>query len=393
MRGNAGQSARGRTSIGHLRRHWHAEVPIGAWPVEVTHKGSLFGGLFILVFGTIWGGFPVFGMLQQGAPDLSRPENWLFLLFPVFGLGILLYGLHLLLWRKTVTLDGLFVAVGERGLFGSRSWQEPLTAYRGVLSRSRRVQTKNSSYTLYLVELLHGDPKRTINLYTARRQEGWRAKWEAYARWLKLPALEQGESGVVARDVEDLDKPVAELIDEGKVAVDYDILKQRAEGLAVDIEGEAVVATRTRPQVSLLGMLLFLAFPAAFLYIGFFLGEGDAVDEMGRLVVGAMGVLFGALILAGLVWDRLTRRRLRIAPDRLTVTSVGPWGEGRGRSLDAGEIEGVRVAREHENRRPAVLIQGDRRTLAFGRGLPEGSLEFLRNAVLAKIAKHHGRRA
>ena len=391
MRGNIGQSAKGRASIGHLRRHWHAEVPIGAWPVVVTHKGSLFAGLFITVFGTVWGGFPVFGMMQHGAPDLDRPENWLFLLFPVIGVGIVLYGLHRLLWRKTVTLDGLFVAVAERGLFGARSWQEPLTGYRGVLSRSRRVHTKNSNYTLYLVELLHRDSKRTINLYTARRRESWRAKWEAYARWLKLPALEQDEGSVVARDVEDLDKPVAELIDEGKVAVDYDALKQRAEGLAVDIEGDAVVATRTRPQVSLLGMLLFLAFPAVFVYVGFFLGEGDAVDRIGRLVVGAMGVFFGVSILAGLVWDRLTRRRLRIAPDRLTVTAVGPWGESRSRSLDAGEIEGVRVGREHENRRPAVLIQGDRQTLAFGRGLPEASLEFLRNAVLAKIAKHHSR--
>ena len=390
MRGNVEHSA-GRTSFGQLRRHWHAEVPIGAFPVEVTHTGSLFGGLFITVFGAVWGGFPVFGMLQHGAPDLDRPENWLFLVFPVVGVGIVLYGLHRLIWRKTITLDGLFAAVAERGLFGARSWQEPLTGYRGVLSRSRRVHTKNSSYTLYLVELLHGDSKRTINLYTARRQEGWRAKWEAYARWLKLPALEEGESGVVAREIEDLDKPVAELIDEGKVAVDYDVLRQRAEGLAVDIEGDAVVATRTRPQVSLLGTLLFLVFPAAFLYVGFFLGEGDAVDRIGRLVVGAMGILFGALILAGLVWDRLTRRRLRIAPNRLTVTAIGPWGESRGRSLEAGEVEGVRVAREHENRRPAVLIQGDRQTLAFGRGLPEGSLEFLRNAILAKIAKHHSR--
>jgi hypothetical protein len=388
MRGNAGQPT-GRASFGHPRRRWHAEMPIGAFPVEVTHRGSLFGGLFILVFGTIWGGFPVFALLQQIAPDLSRPENWLFLLFPLLGLGILLYGLHLLLWRKTVILDGLFVAVAERGLFGSRSWQEPLTGYRGVLSRSRHVRTKNSSYTLYLVELLHGDPKRTVNLYTARRQEGWRGKWEAYARWLKLPALEEGEGDVVAREVEDLDKPVAELIDEGKLAVDYDILNQPAEGLAVDFEGDAVVATCTRPQVTLLGLLLFLAFPAVFLYVGFFLGEGDAVDRIGRLVVGAMGILFGGLILAGLVWDRVTRRRLRIAPDRITVTTFGPWGEGRGRSLEAAEVEGVRVAREHENRRPAVLIESDKRTLAFGRGLPEASLQFLRNAVLAKIAKHH----
>ena len=392
METTVGQTAAGGRNSGHRRRHRHAEVPIGDWPITVTHKGSLFAGLSTLVFGAVWGGLPVFGLLQEGGPDLGRPENWLFLLFPAIGLGILLFGLHQLLWRETVTLDGLFVAVTERGLLGATSWREPITGYRGVLSQIRRVKTRNSSYTLYIVDLRHDDPKRTVNLYTASRQEGWRAKWEAYARWLKLPALEEDEIGLVAREVEDLDKPVADLIDEGKVTVDYDILHRPAEGLAVDFEGETVLATRTRPQVSVLGILLFLAIPAAFLFIGFFLGDGDGVDRFGRWVVGAMGVFFGALILAGLAWDRLTRQRLRIAPDRITVTAIGPWGESPGRSLAAGEIEGVRVGREHQNRRPAVLIDSDRQRLTFGRGLPEPSLDFLRNAVLAKIAKHHGDR-
>jgi len=237
-----------RIRLGGRGRQW--ELPIGERPVTVTRTGSTFGGLFMVVFALLWGGLPTMALIQNGLPGAGQPENWLFLIFPVIAIGILAFGLRQLLWRKTITLDDLFVTVEERGLFGTESWQEQLTAYRGVLSRSRRVKTKNSSYTLYLVDLLHDDSKRTINLYSARSKRDWRAKWEAYARWLKLPAVEQADGGVVARDVADLDKPVAALIREGKLEVDYGQLQERAEGLAVDIEGDALVVTRTGPELA-----------------------------------------------------------------------------------------------------------------------------------------------
>ena len=45
---------------------------------------------------------------------------------------------------------------------------------------------------------------------------------------------------MVRRDAGDLDKSVGELIQEGKVDIDYDTLSRPAEGLAVDIEGDAI---------------------------------------------------------------------------------------------------------------------------------------------------------
>jgi hypothetical protein len=384
--------------IGHIQRHLHVEVPIGPLPVTVTHKASLFGGLFIVVFALAWGGLPVFGMVQHGLPDMAEnPANALFFLFPALGVGILLYGLHLLVWRKTVTLDELFVTVEARGIFGAKRWQEPLTAYQGVLSRTRRISTKNSSYTLYLVDLSHPDEKRSVNLYTARSERDWRAKWEAYARWLKRPALQEGEEGLVARRAEDLDKPVAELIREGKLEVDRARLSEGAEGpaardLAVEVAGERVVVTRRWPQLSLVGALVFILFPLIFVYFGFFHGEAPwPIDWL----IGGLGIFFEVLLVAGIVWDRLSRQRLAVGPEAVTVNTA--WrlgrsgGETRGRSLAVAEVESVTVARRDKGQRPAVVVAGDRESLSFGRGLSKESLAYLEALILATIEKHHVR--
>ena len=372
-------------SINLTQRGRGSEIPIGALPVSVTRKGNLFGGLFVLVFAVAWGGLPVYGMLQHGLPDLAQPENWLFFLFPSLAVGIVLLGLHLLIWRRTVTLDSLFVTVEQRGVFGRKTWQEPRTAYQGVLKRSRRVSTKNASYTLYLVDLLHPDAERRVNLYTARSDRDWRAKWESYARWLKLPALEEGPDGLVARQSADLDKPVAALIAEGKVKIDRDALKGPAEGLTVAAGADGLVVTRTGSELAWWGALLLIGFPLIFVYVGFFL---DDVPRGVGWLFGGMGLVFEALILAGVVWDRISRQRLRLGPEGLTVNALSPWGETRGKTLALAEIESVRLGRRaQESRSAALLIAADRQTLAFGRRLPKTTLAFLENLILSEIAR------
>lgn len=389
--GRTGSEEPAGTTISYLARHRHAEVPIGPRPVTVVHRGSAFLGLFMLVFGAVWGGFPLFGLLSHGAPDLSQPVNWLFLIFPVVGLGIVLYGLHRLVWRKTIALDDLFATVAERGLFGAKTWQEPLTAYRGVLRRSRQVSTKHSSYTLHLVDLHHADESRCLNLYASRRRDGWRTKWEAYARWLDLPALEAGEDGPVVRDVDALDASIGDLIKEGEVAFDPSALHRRSDDLIVTEDAQGLVVTRARPQVTLFGLLLLIAVPGVMIYFGFYY-EGGGIDAAGRLGLGIMGSIFAAVALAGIIWDRIARRRLRVTSEHVRVSTVGPWGETRGRSLAIAEIESVKVAAQHKNGRTGVLIEGDRGLLAFGASLPAPALDHVRSLILARIAERTRRR-
>lgn len=371
----------------NISRH-QVEFPMDSQPATLTRRGSKALGIILIGFAAIWGGFPTVMLLKSLHEIGQKPELLATLLFPVLGTALALYGLHTLLWRKAITIDKYFVSVEESGLRGARQWQEMLQSYRGVKSRTRRVRTKNSSYTLYIIELLHEDDDKTIRLYTSRSERNWRGKWEAYARWLKLPALEEGLQGLVARDVEDLDKSVAELIDEGKVEVDYEVLKQKAEGLAVDIEGDDLVVTRTGPQNGLLVSLLMLAFPLIFVYIGFFF---DDIPLAFGLIFGFAGLFFEALFIAAVVWDRISRHRLRIGPKTLRVCTIGPKGETKGKTMPVAAVETVQVARRERQSAAQVMISSDRKKLRFGNGLPQASLEFAANAVLAKIAKHNGR--
>ena len=237
-----------------------------------------------------------------------------------------------------------------------------------------------------MVELHHADDKRNVTLYASRDESEWRQKWEAAARRLGLKALEDSEDGLLERAPEDLDKSVAELIEEGKVAVDYAVLQHKAAGIAVDMDGDTVVVTRQRPQNTLVGALIFLAFPLVFIWVGFY---SDAPVPINWLF-GGLGLLFETLILLGVAWDLLSRRRLRVGPQRVRVCSVSRWGETKGKSLAVADIETVKLGREDgRSASPGLMLAGDRGKLSFGRRLPDDTLEFLRNLVLAKIEKHH----
>lgn len=363
-------------------RRWR--IDLSAVPVEAHQAGSRFGGLLLIVFALLWGGLPTIGLYSALQSAEMGADSAIFLLFPLIGLGIFLLGVRALVWRRTLAFDGQAFTVSERGITGQKTWTEPLTAFDGVLRSTRKVRTRRSSYTLYLIDLVHPDPVRSINLYSDTRESGFRAKWEEYARQLNLPALEQGEGGVLRREATDLDKSLGELLREGKVEVDYDAMARPAEGLAVDVEGDTVVITRTGPKNPWWGSLLAVSFPLIFVGVGFFAPD---VDPLGRVVFAGAGILFELLFLAGVYDDLTSRARLRIGPGEVQSSKVKAAGEVSRKTIPAAEVESVHVGKKQNEWRPAVIIASDRETVRFGGGLPRPSLDFVCNTIMAKIAE------
>lgn len=363
-------------------RRWRIDL---SSPPVVAHKaGSRLGATFLILFALFWGGAPAVGLYSTVRSGDIGPEIAILLIFPIFGVAIFLFGIHNWLWRRSVTYDGHAFTVTERGLRGEKSWTEPLSAYDGVMRSTRRVKTRNSSYTLYMVDLVHPDSDRKINLYTDTSETGFRGIWESYARQLRLPAFDQGEGGMVRREAADLDKSVGELIAEGKIDIDYDALARPASGLAFDIEGDTIVITRTGPQNSWPASLMAVLFPLIFVGVGFF---APGLDLVGRVIFGGMGLLFELLFAIGVYKDLTTRERLRVGPDGLRASRAGPRGESERKHIPDDEIEAITVKRKENRWRPAVEISGDRETLRFGRGLPRNSLDFVMHTILAKIAE------
>lgn len=374
-------------SLGGRSRPW--EMDLSTVPAEQVQTGSRVFGVFIVVFALFWGGAPILGFLSTLQSGGFGVESLLFLVFPVIGLGLLLFGVHSLVWRRRIAFDGTAFTVVEQRLKGTKAWREPLSAYQGVLRHTRRVRSRNRSYTLYMIDLVHPDGDRKINLYTATTETGFRGKWEAFARRLGLPALEAGAGGMVRRDAEDLDKPAGELIEEGKIEIDYDALARPAPGLAVSFEGDVAVLTRTGPVSPWWGSLGAVLIPLIFVGVAMWVPD---MPTMSRYLFGGLSLLFEGLFVAGVLTDLLSRQRLRIGPAGVRVNRAYARSETAGKTLETEEIETVTLGGRSGGSRAAVLIAGDRETLAFGGGLPHGSLEYAMNAVLAKIAETRRRR-
>lgn len=369
-----GAGGRGR------RRHMDLSAP----PVEMDQTEGRGGALFLILFSLMWIGIPaseLLSTLQSGDVDGG---TLMFLGFFVAGIGILLFAVRGLLWRRRVAFDGGNFTVTERGLTGARSWTEPLSAYDGVMRSTRRVKTKNSSYTLYMIDLVHPDPDRKINLYTDTSNGRVREIWEDYSSLLTLPALEQGEGGMVRREAADLNKSVGELIREGKVEIDYDALSHPVEGLAVDLDGDMVALTRTGPKTTWLGSLIAVTFPLVFVGVGFF---APNLETFGRVIVGGAGILFEILFVIGVYKDLTSRERLRIGPAGARINQVGSSGESKGKFIPADEIEAVTIGGKDNEGASSLVVSSDRKTFRFGGGLSRPALEYAMNTVLAKIAE------
>jgi hypothetical protein len=359
------------------------EVDLDRLPATVERSGSRFLGGFLILFALAWGGIPVVGLL--GTKQQFEPiEAAVLVIFTLAAIAIALFGLNEIVRRKVITFEGSRISVVQRGLRGTRSWRQPLSAYRGVKAHTRRVRRNKRSYTLYLVDLLHPEAERTVNLYTAASKRDWREKWEHYARRLNMPALEEGEDGLIERAAGDLDKSAADLVREGKIEIDHGALGTKAEGLGADIVGDSLVITRAGSRNHPLGWAFMVLFSGIFLYFGFVFEDTPGPV---RWPVGGIGLFFAVGLVTGAIWDIVSRERLRVSSSEVRILSITRWGETRGRAIPASGVEGVKVVREPGQWRKSVVIGSDERALTFGQGLAEESLAFVRNSVLAKLVE------
>ena len=333
-------------------------------------------GLFFMFFALIWGGMPGYWLVQEWRS--MGGEAAIAAIFPVVGLGLFIFGLFSVFRRRTVTISKDFVQGEDRTIRGRREWLAVISSYRGVLLHTVRIRRGKSSYTAYAVRLDHGEAEKSVPLYVSTDAQAARREWERVSRRFDVPAIESSADGEVTRDAEDLDKSVRELAAEGKLEADFDA-RPPPDGLAAAHEGDELVVTATQPVNNLWLMALVALFPLIFVYVGF--SEGGFV-----YIFAAFGLLFEILIVAGIIWDVLTRQRLRIGRNHVSKQWVAAWGAGRPKRLDADSIESVTITAKEAGRPRQLAIASDDRTLSFGRRQSDEALEWLRQAVLAHIA-------
>ena len=74
----------------------------------------------------------------------------------------------------------------------------------------------------YIIELYHKNKNKIAPLYISTSDKKIRKMWEYYAKGLNLPALIMTDEGMVTRKVEDLDKSLRDLAQDGLIESKYD---------------------------------------------------------------------------------------------------------------------------------------------------------------------------
>ncbi len=304
-------------------------------PVTHVQPPKVLLGLIVAVVPTVVG----LSFVGDGLREVFRsPTNLVMLFFVLFFASLVVAavvaGLWLMTCRTTTRLDSETVSEEKSWCFGNRAWSEPLKNYKGVVYRSEyHAGRKNSpSYTLYIVELHHDNPRRRVILLQSRSESGVRGMWVKSCRLLGLPAFEQEGKTLVERDVDDLGKSVRERVREGRLVVTFDPAVRPPRGLALSVQ-----------------------------------------DETLRIAINKG------------FW--LARPGLDVGRDRVRYYRRTPWGEAGVLTVSTDAIEDVRIGRTAGERRDAVQLCSNEGTMTVGQGLSRECLEWLKNCVIAVVTR------
>ncbi len=324
------------------------------------------------------------------------------------------------------------VSMATRTPIGTRGWSEPLAAFQGVRWKRFLVTSRNDNSRQTqrryrnVIELQHANPKHTFALmvYTtgradaaatlalartafatrdpsdeqkaemeaaaedlARQSRGdhLRQRWEQMAALLNLPAIDARDGGETIRQVEDLDKTVRELAEEGRKVTDW---KQGSppEPLAIESESDGTEAVVIRQTDAPLVARLFMILGAIMVVLGLFTLQ--------------FGLAFGGILFAGAGFfiqfiGKANPRRLQIVDGELRY--INPNRRHTNFKVPLARIEGIEIrdreadqayARTLKIRGQHLWILSDRGEFTAGGGLSSDALIWLRGYLL-HAAKNH----
>ncbi len=210
--------------------------------------------------------------------------------FGLFGLLNLIYGLIQSGFQMSLAITPDEVKVRKKTLFGARSWNEPLSRYRGVRLRETQVRDQGvgnieSTRRYQIVELVHDDDAKTVPLFVSQDSDPPRELHEAFARRLRLPTLSPDSGGDQTRAVEDLDQPVRRRGPAGDPG-------PPPPGVIVERSVDAArISIGTGRFGGGLVMLFWLSVPLLFAFIGY------QIEPLAALLAGGMAALFVLMML------------------------------------------------------------------------------------------------
>jgi hypothetical protein len=345
-------------------------------PVEFDLSPSRLGAAILCVAGLflLWSA-------REFLAQIFQAEELLLLaiaaVFPLIGVGLIAAGLVQFYRRQHVRLGESAVEVWERNLTGLRYWMAPYSDYAGVLQREHTVRRKNHSTTYQIIQLCHDDPAYDLPLHVARGDVLPRARWEGWAARLRLPALQIDDDRITGRPADTLDDSLAEQLRAGHASAGMGYgpppgsikVGEDASGLRIDLK---------HGRLPLAWYAVFALIPAVFIVAGAIDPEGWPAMIVGLVFLGIIGWL---------AWkDSTSPRAIRLTRDTVENLDEWRWHSGDAETLNAADIEMVRIHQSSKGGR-AVAVESDRGSMHLGQGLSREDLTWLRDFLVAEIAR------
>lgn len=362
-----------------------SQVEAGAFPVTVLTKGNAIGGIFIMVFAVFWSGAALF--IGQGFFEGELPYRVLPFAFIIPGIGLAFFGLYAALLRIETTLDGHQVTIRKRTWFTTRTAVLPLSDYPGVLRKRVTYNRNKRTHTAWIAALPHDDKTKRVVLGSSSDEAEGRKLAENYARWLNIPALESTVDGFEARAPEDVDRPLAELAAQGKVASSYRAGKAAPAEVHVETGSDMIIVSFMKTGIPLWLITVLVGLVAA--VVGAFVGFGLADDSV--YMAAGMAGIFIAVVFFGVIRGMKTRRQLILRRDRVVIAALGKDGKEPKVSAELmlDEIEGLRIDKAQYGGN-ALWFDTDRGSFPAGDNSPRAALDYVRDLVIAALATAGG---
>jgi hypothetical protein len=373
---------------------------LDAFPIELDISTSFLSAVPKIAFGAI---LVVLGLgVLGGVPPQSQFGTIVALIFQAAPFIIILAGVYVfargaigLLDKRTVRIADGQVSVFGKSLLRSENWSEPLDAYDGVRWREIIVQRRMGSQgngiikpkVYQVLDLKHRDSGKCVPLHVSRMNDDPRPKWEHLALMLGIPAIDERDGVTRTRASEDVDKSVKELAEEGKIRADFDDGLPPPPGLDILREGDP-----NEPDSQILTVVIGAARYPSWLYGGL-IAFGGFLITVGAYDVAALPIIFGGALIAGIYWHwRFEARNLRtvkITRSDLTYNTPNPGKQPTQGVLRHRAIESVEIGKVDERGilGRQITIATDQGEHVIGAGLSREALSWLRDLILAAVAK------
>ncbi len=296
--------------------------------------------------------------------------------FIFIGIGLAIIQFMMLRRKKTIVIKDGIVTVDKINFFGQHfSFSESLDNYIGLRYRTFLDSKGMFAKIQHIIELNHEDENKTIPLFIAYKDPTVRERWERMARELKKPAIINSADGDIIRPVEDLDKPIRILAQEGKISDDFSIQEPIPNQLSIKHKRMRTLIRQRGFTFDIHNFIYALMASAFVVILVLSIKNSDLVS------IAISPTIFNSFLVIALITPfslLIMTHRLEINGKKLRHYYVWPLLKKKKATLRLDKAEDIEIYINPKTNLRFIGINSDERTIHFGEKLSDDTLFWLK---------------